>query len=142
MGRELLLHVLLPMLGAALIYTFFRPVTLSFFAIFSGLRVMSELAAIRLLVSGFFSDLPFLVNYVLPDGIWTYSSTYLCFMVWDKDSNKLPGLLWCAFPITAALSIEVMQLYHFIAGTFCSYDIAFVVFFFLLATYNNRGRFL
>lgn len=101
------------------IYIAFRSTSLQMFGWFDYLGLHELIIAVRNLLSDI--QIPEIIRYCIPDGLWTLS--YILFMdaIWSPDVKR--QTLFCGIiPIMGALS-EILQYYNVVKGTFDVIDL-------------------
>lgn len=120
MKKNILLHIVLPLLIGGGIYIGFRSESLLLFQWIEytgGIHLVSELRSFTTNI-----PLPDWVLYSLPDALWLYAFTYSILLIWGKQINRLSlGCLGIVFIL--GIGHEVGQFYGMIAGTFDPVDL-------------------
>ena len=137
---NLILHVIVPVFLGALIYILFRKESLTVFIWIDSISLLDEVMVLRDISSGLKEDLPAIILYSLPDGIWVYSATYLMIKIWGNHLKDITAWFWISLPFICSITAELLQSIQLIEGHYCSYDMMFYVSFFVLALINiNTG---
>ena len=138
---HLILHVFVPVLFGALIYILFRKESLTVFIWIGNISLLDEVMFIRSLLSDTKKNIPNLILYSLPDGIWVYSATYLLIEIWKNNLKNIYAWFWISIPLICSVVIELLQLFQVVEGSYCLYDMTFYFSFFILSllTINYRG---
>jgi hypothetical protein len=83
-------------------------------------------------ISHLLGDQSFIL-YNLPDGLWMVSFMLLLTLLWSGKS-RLHLLWWLIVTLLIGLSMEVMQYYNWLSGTFDLWDmLTYIVIFFFLS---------
>jgi hypothetical protein len=67
------------------------------------------------------SLIPGWIIYSLPDGLWIYALSMSLFLIWGNDYLKTS--IWVVIALLMAPSLEIMQYFHIIHGTFDCRDL-------------------
>ena len=70
-------------------------------------------------------ELPHIVRYVLPDGLWAYSFAAAMRLLWLPVADRKRALAWTAVGPALAVGAEIGQLLSVVPGGFDCLDIAF-----------------
>ncbi len=101
------------------IYIAFRCTSLRMFGWFDSLGLNECVVAVRNLL--YDVQIPDIVKYCLPDGLWTLSYILLMDAIWRPNVKN--QLVICSFiPIIGTVS-EILQYYHVVSGTFDIVDL-------------------
>jgi len=130
--RGVLLHVVLPVCVGACIYILFRKENLIVFSWIREVSLLETTLILRNLVAGWKEQIPSLVLYSLPDGIWVYSATYLMLVIWKNNWKRITALFWILTPVVLGIGSELLQSVKIINGFFCYYDMVFYMIGFIL----------
>ncbi len=120
MKKNILLHVMLPLLIGGGIYIGFRSESLLLFQWIEhlgGIHLVTELRALTTEIS-----LPNWVIYSLPDALWLYAFTYSILLIWEKQMHQI-SLGWLAIVFILGIGNELGQFYGIIPGTFDPIDL-------------------
>lgn len=123
------LHVFTPALVGLTIYLLFR-----------GSYIIDPKEEIFPFISS--PHVPYWIMYNLTDGIWFYSFLSTIILVWN-EKYSIHLILWLVISILICFLLELLQLYHFIPGTFDWYDMlayfsaAFICYFNFCYTRNH-----
>lgn len=121
-----LLASVLSMFLGGMIYLLWRPQNL---VMFSWCRSIGILNFIRWMRDAVLFDLPAWFVYSLPQALWCFSGLCCIHAIWNqKDGERF----WLSSVFLGSLSIEFMQLFHVISGTFDAVDFVFIVLFYCL----------
>lgn len=121
-----ILHVVIPTLVGAAIYTLWGTRTLLVFKWYNAFGLTRTVAYLRT-VAGPRSALPSVVIFSLPDALWVYALTAtMCCIWWDIDG--LAKRVWIGVPVLLGVTGELGQLFGLVPGTFDPLDLlAYVV---------------
>lgn len=109
-------HILTLLCGSS-IYVLFRTSNLKMFVWFDKLRILSFINDLRSFSINYSNNLPNIILYSLPDGLWMFSYVNLVLFLW-KNEIKYENLFWIfIIPILSIIS-ELGQLAKLIPGTF------------------------
>jgi hypothetical protein len=136
--RHFVLHVAIPILIGAAIYTFWRSTTLLVFAWYKWLHLYSVVAIVRQVMWPLRHLIPAWVLFSLPDGCWVYSFTALLAGMWKNSNYARWTTFWCLLPAALAVGAEVGQGFHLVPGTFDVADLMVYLIAGTLATYFSR----
>ena len=102
------------------IYIAFRSTSLRMFGWFDDLGLHEIIMSVRSFTSDI--QLPEMIRYCIPDGLWTLS--YILFMdaIWNPDLKR-QILFGSIIPIVGGIS-EVLQYFNVLSGTFDVVDIS------------------
>ena len=119
--KQIITHVVIPILIGSSIYLIYRSETLVMFGWFNALGVSDLVSKLRNF-SLFNSQIPLWIKYSLPDGLWVYSLTSLMIIIW-RDVKSKSKYYWIASSIIIAIVIELGQYLRLIPGTYDILDI-------------------
>ena len=119
--KQIITHVVIPILIGSSIYLIYRSETLIMFGWFNALGVSDLVSKLRNF-SLFNSQIPLWIKYSLPDGLWVYSLTSLMIIIW-RDVKSKSKYYWIASSIIIAIVIELGQYLRLIPGTYDILDI-------------------
>lgn len=122
--RFVLIHVILPILIGALIYTLWRKPTLLVFSWYDALGMSGWVGAGRAAVQSLHRHLPHWFLFCLPDGLWVYAVTSFMGGLWIKSSAK-HLFFWMSVGPVLAIGGEIGQWPGLVQGTYEGLDIAF-----------------
>ena len=125
-----LLASVLSMFLGGMIYLLWRPESL---VMFSWCRSFGILDFVRQMRSAVLFDLPVWFVYSLPQALWCFSGMCCIHAIWNR---KLGERFWIAVIFIGSLSIEVMQFFHVISGSFDAVDLWFIVLFYCLFEFS------
>ena len=109
-------HVLLPLITGILIYIIFRSKSIIMFKWLDSLLLTAPVDFLRDSLHQYRSQIPGWVIYSLPDGLWIYALSMSLFLIWGNDYLK--SSVWVVIALLLAPSLEIMQYFHFLPGTF------------------------
>ncbi|WHT40189.1 hypothetical protein QNH98_06100 [Myroides sp. mNGS23_01] len=98
--------VFLPLLLGSLIYVMARDSSIYFLQF--------------LPIKGYKIELPYWVQYHLPDGLWAFTFSALVALVWE-DVQSTGYYVWLGVLVTVSIGLEVFY------GTFDWYDLVFIL---------------
>lgn len=105
------------LMGGAMIYLLFRPTHLLMFRWLDSIGLMDFVDSIRANQK----NVPEWIIYSLPDGLWMFSYCLFIGCIWDFDIRECLFIL-VILPIYA-VTIEIMQYFHLVSGTFDFMDL-------------------
>ena len=106
----------------SLIYILFRASSLRMFVWFESLKILSFIKTIRNYTTNYTYNLPNLILYALPDGLWLFSYISLMLYLW-KNEVTYENLFWIfSIPLISIIS-ELAQITKIIPGTFDILDL-------------------
>lgn len=129
---KLLFHSFFPLIAGGVIYLFIRPSYFVLHAIANKLQIIEPVYIIREAAIPFYTNLPNIIVYNLPDGLWIYSFTSAILFVWNYQLNRW-SIPFCLLPLFIGIGSEIGQFINLIPGTFDILDIIFYLFGFLLS---------
>ena len=112
-----------------MIYLIFRPTWLLMFEWINIIHMSGFVEGLRQLGL----HLPEWAKYSLPDGLWTFSYTLCIGCIWDFELRKCWTYLILLFSIV--ITDEILQLFHYVPGSFDILDLLFYISFFLLGLF-------
>ncbi len=120
--KHVFFHVFFPLLLGGCIYLFFRETSLLFFSWFKDTLFSDFLIKIRHIINP--NDVAYYnwSTQILPDGLWCYSYSFLFFSILNKKI-RWNNFLFFLIPLIISISIEYLQYFDIIIGTFDLYDI-------------------
>jgi hypothetical protein len=118
------IHVVLPVVVGAAIYTCWRSRQLLVFSWYRAAGLLGIVVKLRLLVAPLRHFVPNPILYSLPDALWVYSFTALMCLLWGLERNSAARTFWLSLPTILAVGAEFGQLSKWIPGTFDPVDIA------------------
>ncbi|WP_073408820.1 hypothetical protein [Flavobacterium johnsoniae] len=120
--KQLYIGHILTLLCGSLIYILFRTSTLRMFGWFDKLGILTTINDIRTISVNYSNNLPNLILYTLPDGLWMFSYVSLILFLW-KNEIKNENLFWLfIIPIISIIS-ELGQVIGLVPGTFDPSDL-------------------
>ena len=120
--KQLYIGHIFTLLCGSLIYILFRTSTLKMFDWFDKLRILNIINNLRSFTANYSNNLPNIILYSLPDGLWMFSYVSLVLYLW-KNEIKNENLFWIfIIPIISIIS-ELGQLIKIVPGTFDSSDL-------------------
>lgn len=121
-SKQLYIGHIFTLLCGSLIYILFRTSNLKMFVWFDKLRILSAINKLRSFTVNYSNNLPDIILYSLPDGLWMFSYVSLILFLW-KNEIKNENLFWIfIIPIISIIS-ELGQLIKLVPGTFDSSDL-------------------
>jgi hypothetical protein len=114
-------HVIIPILFGSLIYIAYRPKSLLVFNWLNALQLSWFVSIIRNFLGVIHA--PYFILYSLPDGLWVYSFSYCCFLIWNNKLSSYQAFFWIFLPFCIGIGSEFLQLFNIIQGTFSISDI-------------------
>ena len=133
-----LLHVAIPILIGAAIYTCWRSTTLLVFAWYKYLHIFDLVAKVRHATWPARHLAPAWILYSLPDGCWVYSFTAFLASLWKNSPYAYWVAFWCVLPSALAVGTEIGQAFHLVPGTFDVVDVLVYIAAGLLAIHFTR----
>lgn len=130
--KKLFLHSFFPLIVGGVIYLFIHPSIFFLHAIATKLQIIESVYIIREAALPFYSNLPSIIVYNLPDGLWVYSFTSAILFVWNYQLNRW-SIPFCLLPVFIGIGSEIGQFINLIPGTFDILDVIFYLFGFLLS---------
>ena len=103
-----------------LIYLLFRSKSLNIYIWSKAFGLSSLIDILRLYVSNW--NIPNIVRYSLPDGLYCAAYILLIDAIWHKDKRCIRYIILSLVPILT-ISSEILQYYGLIKGTFDKYDL-------------------
>jgi hypothetical protein len=119
-----LIHVVLPVIVGAAIYTCWRSDRLLVFSWYKAVGLFAVVVKWRLLAAPLRHFVPTSVLYSLPDALWVYSFTALMCLLWGRERNSAARIIWLSLPTILAVGAEFGQFPKWIPGTFDPVDVA------------------
>ena len=121
--KQVLLHVLFPLLVGGMLYVSFRSDSLMMFKWFEVANLSCCTDQIRNLLNPAIHYIPKWIFNSLPDGLWvySYSSSYLLYFggrAWKEN-------YWLLFPLLFGSVAEIAQSLNIVDGTFDYLDLIF-----------------
>lgn len=120
-----LLNVVLPLVLGGLIYILFRGEEILMFYVFDWLGLSHFVQQLRTLFATSRQYLPEWVIFSLPNALWLYSMLSFWAEVW-KNNFKVAKLLMYS-SVVLSLLLELLQIKHWIPGTYSCVDIFFIL---------------
>jgi len=99
------------------IYVLFRTSNLKMFVWFDKLKILSTISYLRKFTINHSINLPEIILYSLPDGLWMFSYISLILFLW-KNEIKKENLFWILIIPIISISSELGQLIKLVPGTF------------------------
>ena len=115
-NKKLILHIGIPILIGACIYTFFRTDALMVFRFYEMLHIDGWINAIR--VHTMTWDIHPFIKYSLPDGLWVYAFTYYMASIWNDREKHRMKYVYLLSPFLFGVGGEVIQIFLPQIGTF------------------------
>jgi hypothetical protein len=115
--KLLFLNCFLPMATGGLIYVFFKP-TAYVSSVFNRIGFISRLSSITSQTDGWFISF---LKYWFCDFLWAYALAFCLLLIFENAKQKYvpPILISCLLSVT----IEALQGFHIISGTFDWWDL-------------------
>ena len=110
--------IALPFVLGGAVYVLFRADAILLNQWMKNLEFMSFVNEWRTL----FDSPPSWVLYNLPDGLWTFASTYALLLIWKKEDG-IQALIWISIPLLLALGLEFGQFFSYLSGSFDTKDL-------------------
>jgi hypothetical protein len=127
-----IINVIFPIVLGLIIYLLYRDTSLLVFDWISYIylddlifRVRDYLEPYKLITNGF-------IIYTLPDGLWSYSLTYVMCLIWFDIKNKIKYFM-ISIGIIFGVFLELGQLFNLIQGTFDINDLIVSILFPVIA---------
>lgn len=117
-----LLHSLLPVTIAGLIYVAFRSVDLKMFDWFYSIGLEDAIQAYRDTLSPTKQYIPNWIYLSLPNALWVYSFTSSLIIIWSNQTSILK--YWLVIPFALGVIVEFLQYINIIRGTFDIVDLS------------------
>ncbi len=122
--RYILLHIISPVILGVIVYIFWR-----------GISSIDPLMKVFPLFSS--KNLPAWLQYSLPDGLWLYALLSSLLFIWKDNDGSQPAIIWIVLAITLSFSMEILQAFHWMPGTFDWKDLlSYSVATFMCLSYN------
>ena len=125
--KRLWLFATFPALVGSVIYIFWRPDSLIMFQWVSFFGLSALVNSIRRVAASVAKLLPCWVIFSLPNALWIFSYTIIVSAFWKTEKKGVERTVWLLSPIILGTGYELMQLVQVIPGTFCLFDLAFVL---------------
>lgn len=117
MKKKIFFESVIPLFVGFMIYFFFRP---------SSIRMNEWLLSFEhaYYVRSPLNELKIAdwVCYNLPDAIWIFGLTNFLLIIWKYSVNR-GSLIWFLIPITASFTLEFLQFFGLVGGTFDTMDL-------------------
>jgi hypothetical protein len=127
-----IINVIFPILLGLIIYLLYRDTSLLVFDWISYIylddfifKIREYLESYKLITNGF-------LIYTLPDGLWSYSLTYVMCLIWFDIKNKIKYFM-ISIGIIFGVFLELGQLFNLIQGTFDINDLIVSILFPVIA---------
>ena len=120
MKKNILLHIILPLLIGGGIYIGFRSESLLLFQWIEYIGGINLVLELRSLVTDI--SLPDWILYSLPDALWLYAFAYSILLIWNKQISRT-SLACLAIVFIIGIGHELGQFYGIISGTFDPLDL-------------------
>lgn len=104
------------------IYVLFRTSNLKMFAWFDKLKILNTINYLRKFTINHSINLPEIILYSIPDGLWMFSYISLILFLW-KNEVKKENLFWILIIPIISIASELGQLIKVVPGTFDSSDL-------------------
>lgn len=131
-NKEMIYHIIFPIIVGGIIYIIFRPTTLLMFSWFDLFKLTDIIFFLRSKFHGVSIYLFSWIIYSLPNGLWSYSLTYIMLAIW-KNSEKKYKFIWYITSLILGIGGEFLQYFKVINGVFEMNDIFFYIIGFLFA---------
>ena len=149
--KFIVIHVILPIFIASLIYIFWRSTTLMVFRWLEFLALDGLVNLLRTWTMPFQNHLPDWVLYNLPDGLWVYAVTAFMVRLWGhdlsdnkdkpetKESSALAVTLWSSAGLVMGIGLELAQYLGIMAGVYDFQDVSVCAFAAFAALLTSRS---
>jgi len=124
-----LLASALSMLLGGIIYLLWRPQTLVMFSWCKKLGVYGIVQQMRVALDFLKDILPVWFIYSLPQALWCFSGLCCIHAIWNRKAGER---FWIAVVFLFCLSVEVLQMFHVVSGSFDTVDLLFIIVFYCL----------
>ena len=134
---QILFNSILPILIGSIIYIGWRSTNLNIFQWLDHFGLLSQTVIFRAQINSLGIQLPKVILYSFPDGLWVYALTSYFIIIWKKIN------IWTFVGISIAFFSELGQLIGFFPGTYSNMDVLFYMFSFILSMQlnnNTQGR--
>lgn len=120
--RQLYIGHIFTLLCGSLIYILFRTSNLKMFVWFEKLDFLNIINKLRSFTTNYTMNIPNVILYSLPDGLWLFSYVSLILFMW-KNEIKQENLFWIFIVPAISISSELGQMIKIIPGTFDFLDL-------------------
>lgn len=121
--KQLVIGHFLTLVIGGVIYVSFRSQTLLMFRWFEKYNLEAIVLKIRM-ITGKNENIPNLIVYALPDGLWMFSYMSMILYLWDNQLKK-ENFLWVFGLPMIAIGSEIGQYFNLVVGTFDGADLLF-----------------
>ena len=125
--RKLIILSILSILFGGFIYVAFRSDSIILFSWIDYIGFTELIDNLRLKTLPYKDGVPDWVLYSLPDGLWLFSFSSAVMVIWEGEITRYSLILLLSMLILV-ISLEVLQCYNIIDGTFDIIDIIFFIF--------------
>lgn len=116
-----------------MIYLLWRPQTLVMFSWCRSLGIWELVRQMREASASVKEVLPIWFIYSLPQALWCFSGLCCIHAIWNRKAGER---FWIAVVLLGSLSIEVMQFFHVISGSFDAVDFWLIILFYFLFEFS------
>lgn len=121
-ARQLYIGHIFTLLCGSLMYILFRTSNLKMFVWFEKLNFLNVISKLRSFTTNSTAQIPNVILYSLPDGLWLFSYISLVLYVWKNKINQ-ENLFWIFIIPIISISSELGQIIKIIPGTFDFVDL-------------------
>lgn len=125
----------LSMFVGGMIYLMWRPQTLVMFSWCRNIGIWELVRQMRGASASMKDVLPIWFVYSLPQALWCFSGLCCIHAIWNRKAGER---FWLSAVLLGSLSIEVMQFFHVISGSFDAVDLYFIVLFYCLFELSTK----
>jgi len=125
--RKLIFLSILSILFGGFIYVAFRSDSIILFSWIDYIGFTESIDNLRLKTLPYKDIFPDWVLYSLPDGLWLFSFSSAVMVIWERELKLYSFIIWISMLILV-ISLEILQYYNIINGTFDIIDIIFFIF--------------
>lgn len=120
--KQLYIGHIFTLLCGSLIYALFRTSNLKMFFWFEKLNFLNTISKLRSFTTNSTAQIPNIILYSLPDGLWLFSYVSLVLYVW-KNKISQGNLFWIFIVPIVSITSELGQIIKIIPGTFDFLDL-------------------
>ena len=124
-----LLASTLSMLLGGIIYLLWRPQTLVMFSWCKKIGVYGIVQQMRVALDFLKDVLPAWFIYSLPQALWCFSGLCCIHAIWNRKAGER---FWIAVVFLFCLSVEVLQMFNVVSGSFDAFDLFLIIVFYCL----------
>ena len=125
--RKLIFLSILSILFGGFIYVAFRSDSIVLFSWIDYIGFAEPIDNLRLKTLPYKDGVPDWVLYSLPDGLWLFSFSSAVMVIWEMEITRYSLILLLSILILV-ISLEALQYYNIINGTFDIIDVIFFIF--------------